>query len=276
MLVGANLTLLLGPQTRLGLAINALVRQQRGLLKKADLHALPARLSQPLMRRHLDPDAPLGARQEAFAKDTEGATFLSAVSFLGPPPVSLGDRELLPEAERWLAALGELSPRSHIILTIDRLPAFFMAAKSAPLERRVRATPWEVLYELSWSDLIDEILVALPDCKLSVLTPDLAAVRSPETLKLLFGEAADAFPDPYVLLRAMISETGHVVLDRLLGEGTPSVTTLEDLNSSLSTVPSAEMISERLGMDKLTQTLLNQRFEEDLEAIGEMAGIEVL
>lgn len=276
MLVGANLTLLLGPQTRLGLAINALVRQQAGLFKKAGLRTLPARLSQPLMRRHLDPEEALDARREAFSKDIEGTTFLSAVSFLGPPPVSLGERELLPEAERWLAALGELSPSSHIILTIDRLPAFFMAAGSAPLERRVRNTPWEVLYELSWSDLIGEILVALPDCKLSVLTPGLAAVRSPETLKLLFGDAADALPDPYVLLRAVISETGHVVLDRLLAEGTPSITTLEDLSTSLSTVPTAEMIHERLGMDKLTQTLLNQRFEEDLEVIGEMAGIEVL
>ncbi|CAN0591181.1 unnamed protein product, partial [Ectocarpus sp. 12 AP-2014] len=242
----------------------------------AGLRTLPARLSQPLMRRHLDPEEALDARREAFSKDIEGTTFLSAVSFLGPPPVSLGERELLPEAERWLAALGELSPSSHIILTIDRLPAFFMAAGSAPLERRVRSTPWEVLYELSWSDLIGEILVALPDCKLSVLTPGLAAVRSPETLKLLFGDAADALPDPYVLLRAVISETGHVVLDRLLAEGTPSITTLEDLSTSLSTVPTAEMIHERLGMDKLTQTLLNQRFEEDLEVIGEMAGIEVL
>lgn len=276
MLVGANLTLLLGPQSRLALAINAVVRQQRGALAQGGLRALPARLSQPLMRRNLDPDEPLDVRREAFAEDTEGPTFLSAVSFLGPPHTSLGDRELLPEAERWLAALGELSPRSHVILTIDRLPAFFLASGSASLERRVRATPWETLYELRWSDLVDEILVALPDCKLTVLTPDAAAVRSPETLKLLFGEAAENLPDPYVLLRAMITETGHVVLDRVLAEGTPKRETLEELHASFNPMPDVNEVKMRLGTDKLTQTLLAQRFEEDLEIIQSMSGIEVL
>jgi hypothetical protein len=276
MLVGANLTLLLGPQTRLALAINSLVRQQRAALTQAGLRALPARLAQPLMRKNLDSSDPLDVRREAFSEDIEGRTFLSAVSFLGPPPLSLGERELMPEAEHWLAALGELSPRAHIVLAIDRLPAFFMAAGSAPLERRVRATPWEVLYELSWSDLIDEILVALPDSKLSVLTPDLAAVRSPETLELLFGEAAGSLPDPYVLLRSMISETGHAVLDRVLTKGKPKVTTLEELHAAFDEKASPEEVRERLGMDNLTQTLLNQRFDEDLNAIGSMAGIEVL
>ena len=276
MLVGANLTLLLGPQSRLALAINALVRQQRGALGQGGLNAMPARLAQPLMRRNLDPSQPLDARREAFSEDTEGPTFLSAVSFLGPPPVSLGERELLPEAEHWLAALGELSPRSHLVLSIDRLPDFFIATGSAPLEHRVRATPWETLYELSWSDLIDEILVALPDCKLSVLTPDIAPVRSPETLKLLFGEAADSLPDSYALLRSMISPTGHVVLDRILAEGKPKIATLEELRASFGSIATREEIHERLGMDKLTQTLLNQRYEEDVEAIAEMAGVEVL
>lgn len=276
MLVGANLTLLLGPQTRLALAINAIVRQHRMILKQGGLLALPARLAQPLMRRNLDVNEPLDARRAAFSKDTEGPTFLSAVSFLGAPPAGLGERELLPEAERWLAALGELSPRSHIVLAIDRLPAFFMAPGSAPLERRVRATPWEVLYELNWSDLIDEILVTLPDCKLSVLTPDLAAVRSPETLKLLFGDAAAGLPDPYYLLRAMISETGHAVLDRILSEGVPKIATLEELRASFGLDKNSSTIQERLGIDTLTQTLLNQRFDEDLEAISEMTGIEVL
>ena len=276
MLVGANLTLLLGPQTRLALALNSLVRQQRAALMEGGLRALPARLAQPLVRRHLEPSDPLEIRREAFSEDIEGRTFLSAVSFLGPPPLSLGERELMPEAEHWLAALGELSPRSHIILTIDSLPSFFMAAGSAPLERRVRATPWEVLYELSWSDLIDEILIALPDCKLSVLTPSLAIVRSPETLQLLFSDAAENLPDPYVLLRAMISETGHAVLDRILAQGKPTVTTLEELHDAFIEKASVEDITTRLGMDKLTQTLLNQRFEEDLDAIGRMSGIEVL
>lgn len=276
MLIGANLTLLLGPQSRLALAINSIVRQQRGVLSKGGLRALPARLAQPLIRRNLNTNEPLDARREAFSEDTEGPTFLSAVSFLGTPPVSLGERELLPEAERWLAALGELSPRSHVILTIDRLPDFFLAAGSAPLERRVRETPWETLYELSWSDLVDEILVALPDCKLSVLTPETAAVRSPETLKLLFGSASEGLPDPYALLRAMISETGHMVLERVLAEGTPKLATIEELRASFGLYADPLEAETRLGIDKLTQTLLNQRFDEDLETIRSMPGIEVL
>lgn len=276
MLVGVNLTLLLGPQSRLALAINSIVREQNGLLSEGGLRALPARLAQPLIRRNLVQNKPLDARREAFSEDTEGPIFLSAISFLGTPPVSLGERELLPEAERWLASLGELSPRSHVILTIDRLPDFFLAAGSAPLERRVRATPWETLYELGWSDLVDEILVALPDCKLSVLTPDTAAVRSPETLKLLFGSASERLPDPYALLRAMISETGHVVLDRLLAEGDPKLETIEELRASFGIYVDPTEAETRLGIDKLTHTLLNQRFDEDLANIRSMPGIEVL
>lgn len=276
MLVGANLTLLLGPQTRLALAINALVRQQRGALNQGGLRALPARLAQPLMRRNLDQNTPIDARREAFSEDTEGPTFLSAVSFLGAPAVSLGQRELLPQAEQWLAALGELSPRSRIILTIDRLPEFFLAAGSAPLERRVRATPWEVLYELSWSDLVDEILVALPDCRLTVLTPDSAAVLSPATLDSLFGEAAKNLPDPYSLLRAMISETGQVVLDRVLAEGKPKEATLKELRASFGRIAGPEDIKTQLGIDRLTHTLLTQRFDEDLVTIKSMPGIEVI
>ncbi len=276
MLVGANLTLLVGPQCRLALAVNAIVRQQRATLLAAGLRALPARLAQPLVRRNLDQNEPLDARREAFSEDTEGPIFLSAVSFLGGPATSIGKRELLPEAEHWLAALGELSPRSHIVLSIDRLPAFFMASGFAQLERRVRATPWELLFELSWADLVDEILVALPDCRLSVLTPELAAVRSPETLKLLFGDAAESLPDPYALMRAMISETGHVVLDRVLAEGRPKIATLEELRTSFGLEPQIEEVEKRLGIDKLTQVLLDQRFQEDLEAISEMQGIEVL
>lgn len=276
MLVGANLTLLIGPQCRLALAINAIVRQQRAALLNAGTRAMPARLAQPLIRRNLDQGEPLDARREAFSEDTEGPTFLSAVSFLGGPSSCLGERELLPEAEHWLAALGELSPSSHIVLTIDRLPAFFMASGVAKLERRVRAAPWELLYELSWADLVDEILVALPDCRLSILTPELAAVRSPETLKLLFGDAAEALPDPYVLMRSMISETGQVVLDRVLAEGKPKIATLEELRTSFGLEPQIEEIHERLGIDKLTQVLLDQRFQEDLEAISKMAGVEVL
>ncbi|NNE89457.1 MAG: hypothetical protein HKN27_15420 [Silicimonas sp.] len=123
---------------------------------------------------------------------------------------------------------------------------------------------------------MDEILVALPDCRLTVLTPQAASVRSPKTLEVLFGDAAKTLPDPYALLRAMITETGHVVLDRVLAEGTPKSETLEELHASFSPQPDTSEVESRLGMDKLTQTLLNQRFEEDLEVIQNMSGIEVI
>lgn len=270
------LTILLGPQTRLCLSINALVRTGRAELLEAGVDAMPSRLASPILRRCLD-DRPLDDRVQEFAASTPNRpAFLSAVNFFGAPPAGMVHREMFPEAERSLAGLAEIAPRARLILCVDALPAFFLASGSGPLEARVNRTPWEALFELSWVDLAREIRAALPDAALTVLTPDGSARHAHATLRLLFGTAIMALSDPHALLRAAISDTGQVELDRLVDNGQASDMVLAELYGSHAPETAPDEIETRLGLDRVTHDLLVRRFSEDLAELRAMPGIRVI
>lgn len=273
----APLTLVIGPQTAMALSLNALVRTLRVRLRQAGLIALPSRVASPLLRRNLDPHLNISDRKaDLAAQVATGPALLSAVSFLGAPQAGLHQGELFPDAEKALAGLGALVGPARVVLVVDSLPAFFLAAGSDVLEARVRRHDWETLYELGWADLAREIVAAVPECELLILSPRGAAVRSPETLERLFGPAASAVQNPYVFLKGAISETGVAVLNRTLEETTPDAAMLGDLYDSFAGRPDPTLVAERLGIDKLTMTLLDQRLAEDLEAIASLPGAEVI
>lgn len=270
------LTILLGPQTSVSLALNAIAREQRAVLANAGLAAWPSRLSAPLLRRCLD-DRPPYERETEFATETAiRPAFMSAVNFFGPPQAGMMKGEMFPDAEKSLAGLSDIAPKARILIGIDTLPAFFLAAGSEPLEARVRRTSWEVLYDLSWADLVREIKAALPDSALIVLTPDGAGRYAEGTLRRLLGDAVDALPDRRALLRAAIADTGRAVLDRLVTEGDPPQETLAELYASFAVRPTPGNVQQRLAIDKVTAALLDQRFAEDVDAIQMLPGIEVI
>lgn len=273
----AALTLIIGPQTDLALSLNAVVRTGRAALGRAGMTALPSRLASPLLRRTLDPSRPFAERASDFAEATRPRpAFLSAVNFLGPPQAGLHRGEIFPDAEGALAGLSELTGSARIVFLPDSLPAFLLASGSDVLEERVRRTSWETLYELSWADLAREVTAALPGCRLTILTPRGAAIHSAGALLHLFGAAAEALPDPQVLLRNAVDETGGAVLDRILAGGEPDEPTRAELYDSFARRPDPAVVAERLGIDRLTMTLLEQRFDEDLDAISALPGAEVI
>ena len=92
----------------------------------------------------------------------------------------------------------------------------------------------------------------------------------------LLGDESERVPQPYILLRHLISETGHAVLDRMVERGTPDAETLTDLYQSFAVRPTLLDLRDRLGIDKTTAILLEQRFEEDLENIAKLPRVEVL
>ena len=266
-------TCFLGPQTQLSLALNNIIRQHRAAFAKAGLSVVPSRIATPLLRKALD-DRDRSERVAEFQEATQARpVFLSAVNFFGPPQAGLHQREMFPGVEAIVANLGDLGDAPRIVMAADRLPAFFLASGSEPLERKVTATAWETLYELSWADLAQEIRVALPKAELLVLAPDTAA-RSGAVLDRLFGPAAHILPSPEALLEAVISATGRAVLKQQ--KETPEAGVLEELYASFATTPTLGEVTDRLGLDKVTQDLLDQRFNEDLAAITAMPKTEVL
>ena len=270
------LTILLGPHTGLSLGLNTIVRTERAALVAAGLDAMPSRIASPMLRRCLN-DRPAEERAAEFAKATANRpVFLSALNFFGPPQAGMLQREMFPNVEKSLAALAEIAPRARLVMCVDALPALFLAAGSEPLEARVLRTPWEVLYELSWAELAQEIKVALPDAELIVLTPESSGRNARTTLHRLFGTAAMTMSDPNALLRSVITETGHAVLDRLVAEGDASDAMLAELHASFARRPTQMECNQRLGIDKVTFALLEQRFAEDLAAIHALPGTRVL
>jgi hypothetical protein len=269
------LTLLLGPQTAVSLALNSIAREHRATLAQAGMTALPSRAASPLIRRCLD-DRPLAERRADLAAELpRRPAFLAAVNFFGPPEAGLSNRELFPDAEMALAGLSELAPGARILLAVDPLPRLFLAARSEALETRVRRTPWEDLYEIGWADLVREVVEAMPGSSVMVLTGQGTGAASGDVMERVFGEAAAKLP-PHALLTPLITETGRAVLTRLVGQETPDAARLAEVYASFADLPDKADIRDRLGIDKVTRILLDQRFEEDRAAIAALPGVEVI
>ncbi|MEO0915440.1 MAG: hypothetical protein AAFY31_00395 [Pseudomonadota bacterium] len=270
-----ELTILLGPQTRVAYAVNAFLRENRSYLGNRGIKALPSRLASPIVRRAVD-ERPVEMRRAEFAEAVaDGPTVLAAIHTFGPPQTGLVRGELFPDAEHSIAGLGPVAGQARYILAIDPLPEFFIAAASEPLEEKARRTPWEMLYELSWFELISGLVELLPEASFLVLSGRRVGARPQALETSLVGVMDEPLPSPYALLRHMISETGIAVLDRMLANGEPDAAMLADLYASFALTSSMQERRERLGIDKVTGILLEQRFEEDLLAIEALPRVEV-
>ena len=140
----------------------------------------------------------------------------------------------------------------------------------------MRATGWEVLYELSWAPLARSIVEKMKAAHLLVLTPEGMALRSPEVMDKLFGSEVMEPDHRNWLFRQSINETGLAVLDRLLETSDPDAETLRELYASFAILPNTQDVESRLGIEKITASLLDQRFREDLDAIAGLPRTEVI
>lgn len=270
-----DLTILLGPQTRLALALNAHLRENRQFLVSKGVMALPSRLASPLLRRVID-DRSEAERLEEFTTQTQPRpAILSAINMFGPPEAGLSKGELFPDAELRFAGLAPFVGKARIVITIDTLPAFFLSVDSEPFEARVRRTAWEVLYELSWHELLSELVDFLPEADFMVVTGTIEGEALAKLAQALVGPESEGLPAPHAYLHQLISDTGRAVLSRILDRGRPDPATIADLYRSFAMRPSATELRERLGIDKVTGILLDQRFEEDLALISKLPRVTV-
>lgn len=271
-----DLTILLGPQTDLSRALNALIRENRQFLHGRGMSAHPSRTASPMLRKAVS-DRPEAERLAEFEANTKPRpALLSAINFFGPPQAGLMKGELFPEAELKLAELSAVASKARIVVAIDPLPRFFLASVSDVLEERVRKTPWEVLYELSWFELLREVVESLPEADVLVLRSDGMGENLMKLNQRLFGGFVEGLPKPYVLLHQLLTETGHAVMERMLKRGPLDAATVAELYESFSKQRSLDEYSERMGIDKVTAALLDQRFQEDLDLIATLDRVEVI
>lgn len=266
-----NLTILVGPPTPMSLRLNQIVREERRALAASGLNAVPSRLATPALKKIAAPDSDPVQRGRDFAEAIGGGSaFLSAVGFLTLPKGAVTGSDIVPDATDLFARLGgPLSlHRSRIVVAVDSFPALCHAARSEAVDNGVRRTEWEQLYELEWLSLFAGIEKACPDAEIAILTPKGAAVRSPEVLSYLFGPAMEGLSDPYRLLDLSLDDTGRAVLRRMRAEENVRESTVADLYDSFAPRPAAEDVAERLGIDRLTGVLLEQRLEEDLATLS--------
>ncbi|MBT8417192.1 MAG: hypothetical protein KJO42_07100 [Silicimonas sp.] len=272
-----SLTLFIGPQSSHGLALNLVVRDNRPGMVKAGLAAMPTRLASPALRSIADPNRTLDERRATFAGfSDEAPAFFAALNFLGAPHKGFRQAELYPDAEVQLGLLAEVAgeARFRVVLSLDDLPNLFLATGSDVLEDRVRATPWEQLYAVSWAELVAGVLDCLPGAEVLVLTHAGVALGGATLVARLFGPAAGVL-NGRDLLQAGLNLTGQAVLDRM-GAATPDAAAARELYRSFADRADAAVCRERLGMDRLTRKLMLQRFDEDMGAIAAMDRVEVI
>lgn len=270
-----ELTILMGPPTRAAYAINDQVRIHRWALATHGINAAPLRLAGPAARAlAMDEDTSetrLAAYEDRFKPDTYA--LWSAINLFGPARVAYRGGELLPGAAPVFLGLSRLPARPRLVITIEPLHRFFAGLGSGALSGRISKTSWDVLYELSWAELISDMRAILPEHEICVISPDAALCRAEGMAETLFGEGAglidvDAFRNAY------LSSEGQAALAAMKPEQV-SEDILRELGHRLGNAPEPADLEARFGIDKLTATLLDKRFDEDMVAIGKIPGVAI-
>jgi hypothetical protein len=228
--------------------LNDIVREHRESLQEAGIRALPSRVATRVLRSVLR-GADAGHASKILLG--EGATqdiFLSAINILGRPESAFLNDVLYPETERRLTGVAEVlvDLPLKIVLTPVSFVDLVLGMNSEQVFRRVQSASWDKLYELSWTDLVEEFFGALPHAELLVVAPSAVASEPDRVMSNLFGAAGEA------VLKAVILRLGNPVR------------------------PPAADIESAIGLDAVTIDLLDQRFKEDLVALGGMTGVQVL
>ena len=272
-----DLTLIFGPQSAGALHLNTFIRHAGKGLAKIGVRALPTRAASPLLRRLMTSERPFRERRADFDRETiPRPAVLSALNIFGPPEAAYAKRAFFPGVGESLGPIRKITGPCQVVLVIEPLHHLFLSSGSERLEARVRAAGWEDLFDLGWTDLARHVSDKMDGCDILVLTPRGMALRSGEVLERLFGDRVSTISDPFWLLRQFVSETGGAVLDRMVASGAPEDAVLEDLYTSFARSPSPEDIEQRLGIEKITVTLMEQRFAEDLDAIAGLPGTEII
>ncbi|MDH3691602.1 MAG: hypothetical protein OEU36_19340 [Gammaproteobacteria bacterium] len=278
---GSQVTLLLGPQTRLTHALNDAVRMHGDFISDAGVTAITNRNASSTLRAAAAEslsDSERRATLESGLSLNEGdPVFFSAINFLGPPADAFRKLELFPNSGRMISGRNSVLSTmvSRVVITIEPLHHFLFYLPSPTLHKRVAESPWEALFEISWSDLISELCEAFPLSRILVMTPDAALMCTRSVLSELFGSASCEI-DPALLQRPHLTLVGQEALTRLSATHDPAPEILKRVFVEHRDTPDSTELEMRIGVDKLTSTLLDQRFLEDLHDIELLKNVQLL
>ncbi len=272
----SSVTLLLGPQTRLGTALNDAMRAGRRSFANANVHSVLGRITSKIIRGHEGGNDMRSVRRD-FGLTTDGDVIISAISLLGSPAAAFHRNEMFPDAElRLNTARSIFKPFApKIVLTLEPIHHFFFSTNSQAVFDRITATPWEQLYELSWADLVDEVSATFPASDIVVVAPKSLKRGTAKVVKEVFGPVA-AEVDQNEVLKRHLTLAGSMALDRLVEAKQNKPAHVAELMASFPDLPNANVLRARTGIDPLTSDLLTQRFEEDLKSIKSMPSVRVI
>lgn len=244
-------TLFVGAPTRLGHALNDFVRLHGAVLRASGAETRPNRLVTRALRSAMGGTDGGAALDAVLHVPTDTRLFLSAIHALGRPSTALRKSELFPEAERMLGGAAKVlgSRIDRVVLAVEPVHYLFMTVGQDAVNERVRETRWEVLYDVSWADLAAEVVAGFPDAEVVVLTPFAVTDGAGPLLHLLFGSA------------------GFALAGEPAGEG---------LLSAARTSYEPDDIKDKIGIDHVTLDLLQQRFNEDMNAMADMGDVRVM
>ncbi|MGI9395486.1 MAG: hypothetical protein ACR2OY_12625 [Boseongicola sp.] len=277
----SQVTLLIGPQTRLSDALNNTVRQYGDFIADAGVTAITNRIAGSTLRAAAAENLSDGERQatlESGLSLKDGRpVFLSVINFLGPPTDAFRQQELFPNSGRTVSGVGPAFSTmvSRVVVTIEPLHHFLLSLPSPTLHERIAKSRWEVLYELKWSDLVLELCEAFPLSRVLVVTPDAAFFGAKTVLSELFGTAGCEI-DPILLQRPRLMLDGQAALAQLHATNDLGPDILEKLFAAHRDTPDPAQLETRIGIDKATSKLLDQRFLEDLHDIEQLPNAHLL
>ena len=243
-------TLFVGPPTRLGHAVNDFVRLNTTQLRETGIFAVSNKTAIHALRSAIG-ENPDGAEIDAVLTAAVGRQlFLSGLFALGRPATVLRDGAFFPEAERMLNGIaGALEGRiERVVVAIEPVHHLLLSVGRDEVVLQTARTRWEALYEASWVELVDVIARHFQGRDLVVLTPLATRDGTAPVLHHLFGEAGFE----------MASESSGATLAE---EGRQKYKYIE--------------LMDKIGLDRVTCDLLDQRFDEDLKEIVRRPGVRV-
>lgn len=246
-----NVTLFLGAPTRVGQALNDMVREEANALEAAGLVAVRNVVATHALRDAIGDNANARALSEIFEKAEGRDLYLSAMYGLGRPATAFKSGRLFPEAERMLRGISAVLEASveHVVLAIEPLHWLFGSIQRAKLDERVRGARWEDLYEANWVDTLASAQANFPDIRMTVLTPSAFSTGPDHVLHHLFGLG------------------GFELAGTLAGE--------KLLARSDGDSVEARRVACDLGLDRVTCDLLETRFRDDCESLLRLDNVRV-
>ncbi|NNJ69266.1 MAG: hypothetical protein HKP54_14670 [Boseongicola sp.] len=243
-------TLFIGAPTRLGHAVNAFVRKYATSLGQGGVTAFPNKIVTHALRAAIGDAPEPDELQNLIAAAAEKRLFLSALFAMGRPGTAVRDDELFPEAERMLSEISAVldGQIARVVVAIEPLHHLLLSVEREQVYSRSRGVRWDVLYEVSWAELLDVVETCFTEAEIAVLTPYSIDTGPTPVLHYLFGNKG---------FELASHEAGSAFFD------------------AAKDVPSCLQIREQTGLDKVACDLLLQRFREDVDAISKRSRLRV-